>query len=85
MCSQGFIPLAALFSDRTTMMRLLNQLRDDEGGQDLIEYALLGGFIGLACVAAMSLLSGSMETAYQAWSAEVQSDALVEMPNPAAP
>lgn len=39
-------------------------LRDDESGQDLIEYALVAGLIGLGAVAAMSSLSSTIANAF---------------------
>ena len=37
---------------------------NDESGQDLIEYALVAGLIGLGAVAAMSGLSGKIGNAF---------------------
>jgi pilus assembly protein Flp/PilA len=42
---------------------LLSFIRD-ESGQDLIEYALIAGLIGLAAVAAMTGLSTKMKQAF---------------------
>ncbi len=36
-------------------------------GQDLLEYALLTAFIGLAGAVAFNLLAASMNTAYSGW------------------
>ena len=36
----------------------------DESGQDLIEYALVAGLIGLGAVVAMTGLSGKISTAF---------------------
>jgi pilus assembly protein Flp/PilA len=36
----------------------------DESGQDLIEYALVAGLVGLGAVAAMTGLAGKIETAF---------------------
>jgi Flp pilus assembly pilin Flp len=33
---------------------------EDERGQDLIEYALIGALIAVACTASMSALAGAM-------------------------
>ena len=43
---------------------LLNNLLQDESGQDLIEYALVAGLIGLGAVTAMTSLSGKITTAF---------------------
>ena len=42
---------------------LMSLLRDDSG-QDLIEYALVAGLIGLGAVVAMTGLAGKIETAF---------------------
>ena len=47
-----------------TFRNLLNDLRRDESGQDLIEYALVAGLIGLGCVSAMSGLATSLINAF---------------------
>ncbi len=46
---------------------LMARLVVDDGGQDLIEYALLTAFIGLAGAAAFTLVASSMSTAYSSW------------------
>ncbi len=43
---------------------ILSALREDESGQDLIEYALVAGLIGLGAVAAMSSLATTIATAF---------------------
>jgi len=43
---------------------ILRALKDDESGQDLIEYALVAGLIGLGAVAAMSSLATTIGTAF---------------------
>ena len=44
--------------------RILNRLLSDESGQDLIEYALVAGLIGLAVVSAASGVATSIGTAF---------------------
>ncbi len=39
-------------------------LMNDESGQDLIEYALVAGLIGLGAVSSMTFLSGKISTAF---------------------
>jgi Flp pilus assembly pilin Flp len=51
---------------------LLRFIRDD-GGQDLIEYALLAASIGLACVAVWPTIVGAIQVAYAGWDANIQS------------
>ena len=50
------------------MMKKIKQailtFMNDESGQDLIEYALVAGLIGLGAVAAMSGLSGKIGNAF---------------------
>ena len=52
----------------------------DDGGQDMIEYALLSAFIGLAGVTVFSGMGGTMQTAYDAW--VDNADAAADMPDP---
>ena len=56
-------------------------LTEDEG-QDLLEYVLLGGTIAFAGVLAFDFLSDAMNSTYASWDTAVQSDELVEMPEP---
>ena len=44
----------------------------DDGGQDLIEYALLTAIIGIAGLLVFSTLSTHMGTAYNSWNAAGQ-------------
>lgn len=46
------------------MGNLIKRLVRETEGQDLIEYALLAALIGLATTAAMTLLAGSLGTAF---------------------
>jgi pilus assembly protein Flp/PilA len=46
------------------MKQLLNNLVNDDSGQDLIEYALVAALVGLGAVAAMKGLSNSIGTAF---------------------
>ena len=43
------------------------QLISDDGGQDLIEYALLTAIIGISGVLILSALSATMGNAYSGW------------------
>ena len=45
-------------------MKVLHKLMNDESGQDLIEYALVAGLIGLGAVVAMSGLATKIGTAF---------------------
>jgi Flp pilus assembly pilin Flp len=64
------------------MAVLMSRLWSDESGQDLIEYALLTAFVGLAGFAGIGLLSNALNATYTSWDAAGQSDALVEVPEP---
>ncbi len=44
--------------------RFINELVQDESGQDLIEYALVAALIGLAAVATMKTLASSINNAF---------------------
>jgi pilus assembly protein Flp/PilA len=46
------------------MKNLLKNFMQDESGQDLIEYALVAGLIGLGAVTAMSGLATKIGTAF---------------------
>ena len=46
------------------MKQILINLLNDDSGQDLIEYALVAGLIGLGAVAVMKSLSTSVGTAF---------------------
>ena len=46
------------------LVSILRTLKSDESGQDLIEYALVAGLIGLGAVVAMSGLASSIATAF---------------------
>ncbi len=47
-----------------TLRRLFDRLRQDEEGQDLIEYALLATFISLMVIAGAHRLGESIRTWY---------------------
>jgi Flp pilus assembly pilin Flp len=64
----------------TQMMRRL--ILDDEG-QDLVEYALLTGFVALATLAGVNALGTAINQAYAIWDANQQ--AIYQPPPPAAP
>jgi Flp pilus assembly pilin Flp len=61
---------------------LLRRWLTEEDGQDVIEYALLATFVGFAAVVGVNLLGAAMTTTYSSWDNAVQSDALVEVPDP---
>ncbi len=46
------------------MRALFSQFVRDQAGQDLIEYALLAGFISLAAVAAITTIGTALNTLY---------------------
>lgn len=46
---------------------------NEESGQDLIEYALVAGLIGLAAVTAMSSLSTKISTAFNSVGSQLTS------------
>ena len=45
----------------------MRRLLAEDDGQDLIEYALLSAFIGLAGVAVFSGMGATMRNAYESW------------------
>lgn len=46
------------------MQNLINRFVREEEGQDLIEYSLLAALIAVACIAAMKLLAGDINTIF---------------------
>ena len=58
-------------SDRD-LRRCARRLLADERGQDLIEYALVAGLIGVVGVAAWNAIGGGIGTAYTGWDTSVQ-------------
>ena len=46
------------------MNKLLKSFMQDESGQDLIEYALLAGFISLVAVVAITNVGSGVNTVY---------------------
>ena len=52
---------------------MLLRLLTEDGGQDLIEYALLSATIGLAAVAAWNVIPDAIAGAYGGWDTGVQS------------
>ena len=52
---------------------LLRSLVNDESGQNLIEYALVAGLIGLAAVVAMTSLGTSIKNAFTAIGSQLTS------------
>ena len=60
--SREFVPLGEVTMKKSAL--LLQSLLTDESGQDLIEYALVAGLVGLAAVGAMSGLSTKISTAF---------------------
>ena len=58
----------------------LQRFTANEQGQDLIEYALLTGAIGLVGVAAWQAITSGIGTAYNGWDSGVQN--IWEPPDP---
>jgi pilus assembly protein Flp/PilA len=55
------------------MKKLIAQFVRDEQGQDLIEYALLAGFISLAVVTVVTNVGKSLNTLYDKVNTQVDS------------
>ncbi len=64
------------------LVTLVTALVHDERGDDLIEYALLAGLIGLVGVLAFNTVSGKMGNAYSGWNANAQSQWVPDAPLP---
>jgi Flp pilus assembly pilin Flp len=54
------------------MVRAIVRLVVDDKGQDLVEYALLSGIVGLAGILAFPIIAGKMSTAYTNWQSGAQ-------------
>lgn len=65
---------------KNVLKRFIARVVLDEDGQDLIEYALLSAFIGLAGALAFPLVAAAMNTTYGNWDAGI--NGLWEPPNP---
>lgn len=57
---------------RRARRRVLSRLLVDEGGQDLIEYALLAAFVGFAGIVGYQLIGAAMKTSFESWNNGVQ-------------
>ena len=64
------------------LVTLVTALVHDERGDDLIEYALLAGLIGLVGVLAFNTVSGKMSNAYTGWNSNAQSRWIPDAPTP---
>jgi len=53
------------------MALLLRHLLADEGGQDLVEYAMLTTVVGLAAIAVFDALRAAIGNTYGSWETEV--------------
>ena len=53
------------------MLKMLDNLRRDESGQDLIEYALVAALIALAAVAGMNSVAQGIADGFDYTSAEL--------------
>lgn len=55
------------------LTRRLQQLLADTRGADLVEYALLAAFFGLAVVTGFDAIEATILSVYQGWDAGIQS------------
>ncbi len=53
-------------------MKLMMQWLADEGGQDILEYVLLGSVLGFAGLVALQNLEDIMNAVYASWDATTQ-------------
>jgi pilus assembly protein Flp/PilA len=63
-----------------SLVTLVTAFVRDERGDDLVEYALLAGLIGLVGVLAFNTVSGKMSNAYTGWNANAQSQWVPDAP-----
>ena len=62
------------------LVTLVTAFLRDERGDDLVEYALLAGLMGLVGVLAFNAVSGKMSNAYTGWNANAQSQWVPDAP-----
>jgi len=62
--SMGALKLHRRINHMKNITEFIRNFAQDESGQDLIEYALVAGLIGLGAVAAMTSLSTAISTAF---------------------
>lgn len=62
------------------MGTFLKRFLAQDNGQDLVEYALLMAFVGLASIAALDLIGDAIRSTYTAWDGNI--NALWEPPVP---
>jgi len=56
-----------LSASRRPTLTLLGRFRSEDGGQDVVEYALIAGFLGIAGVLALQAIQGSVFNTYSSW------------------
>ena len=71
---QNIFPVAGR-GDTKNMTRLIQRLRKDKRGQDLIEYALMAGFVAVAAGAIMPNVASSISTIFNAISSHLSAAA----------
>jgi Flp pilus assembly pilin Flp len=52
-------------------MRMMTRFLTGDEGQDLIEYALLAGFISIICVTLISNIGGTVNSWYEGYNATI--------------
>ena len=52
--------------------RSITSFIQDEGGQDLVEYALLGAFVALATMAGLKAIEDTIGSAFVIWDTDEQ-------------
>jgi len=62
------------------LWRFVGAFIDDEHGQDLVEYALLGAFVAIATILGLKAVEGVIGTRYGVWDTGEQN--LWQPPNP---
>ena len=62
------------------MWHVVRRLLLDDDGQDLVEYALLVGFVAVTSAAALGVLETALHNAYVTW--DTSNQALWDMPDP---
>jgi Flp pilus assembly pilin Flp len=66
----------------TTLGQRLKRLVRDEGGQDLVEYALLTGIIAVGWLLVGTPITGRMKSAYESWNSNANALWVTPAPTP---
>jgi Flp pilus assembly pilin Flp len=67
------------------IIRVIVRLVRDDSGQDLVEYALLSGIVGVAGILVFPTIAGKMSAAYTSWTSGTSASGVQAVWEPCAP